>query len=223
MTDELHPIAQCMVDAGLSHIKPSEQVAALEARLARHSEYSIDLARIIEDLCHSREIREPQTSARFHYDMAVAYRSTLTGTATPKPEGERIADAVLAWMVKYDLLDAGNEYRAEDIIDVLDDLAPIEGAALDIGRASESIAGMVADWYGNAPLPNARITASIIAKRLSRFIPTPTNAGVTEPATAYQRVTQSPASRALGPSDDIYRHMTREEATAAKSVIEDKP
>lgn len=41
---------------------------------------------------------------------------------------------------------------------------------VDIGRASESIAGMVADWYGNAPLPNARITADVIAQRLTRFI-----------------------------------------------------
>lgn len=40
---------------------------------------------------------------------------------------------------------------------------------LDIGRASESIAEMVADWYGNAPLPNARITAEVIAQRLARF------------------------------------------------------
>ena len=77
MTEDLHPIAKCMVDAGLSH-KPSEHVRALEDSLARHSDYSIDLARIIEDLCHDREIREPQTSARFHYDMAVAYRRSLS-------------------------------------------------------------------------------------------------------------------------------------------------
>ncbi|TIL38569.1 hypothetical protein [Mesorhizobium sp.] len=45
----------------------------------------------------------------------------------------------------------------------------VPGDVVDIGRASESIAEMVADWYGNAPLPNARITADIIARRLSRF------------------------------------------------------
>lgn len=39
-------------------------------------------------------------------------------------EAARIGDAVLAWMVKYDLLDAGNEYRAEDVIAVLNDFAP---------------------------------------------------------------------------------------------------
>jgi len=37
---------------------------------------------------------------------------------------EEIADAVLSWMVKYDLLDAGNEYRATDVLAVLDDLKP---------------------------------------------------------------------------------------------------
>lgn len=41
---------------------------------------------------------------------------------------------------------------------------------VDIDRASESIAGMVADWYGDAPLPNARISADIIARRLRRFV-----------------------------------------------------
>lgn len=40
---------------------------------------------------------------------------------------------------------------------------------IDIGRAAESLAGMIAEWYGNAPLPNARISAVTIATRLSRF------------------------------------------------------
>ena len=35
-----------------------------------------------------------------------------------------IADAVIAWMVKYDLLDADQEYRDDDIVAVLDELAP---------------------------------------------------------------------------------------------------
>lgn len=47
--------------------------------------------------------------------------------ASPPPvaEGEAIADAVLAWMVKFDLLDAGNEYHASDVVAVLNDLAPM--------------------------------------------------------------------------------------------------
>jgi len=56
-------------------------ISALEAenkrlREARNSQtnYSIDLQRIIEDLCNERDIREPQTTARFHYDMAVRAR-----------------------------------------------------------------------------------------------------------------------------------------------------
>lgn len=35
-----------------------------------------------------------------------------------------IADAVLSWMVKYDLIDADLEYRDDDIIEVLNDLRP---------------------------------------------------------------------------------------------------
>ncbi|RWO22803.1 hypothetical protein [Mesorhizobium sp.] len=50
--------------------------------------------------------------------------------------------------------------------------AQTKNALVDIGRASESIAEMVADWYGNAPLPNARISADIIAQRLARFAST---------------------------------------------------
>jgi hypothetical protein len=41
----------------------------------------------------------------------------------------RIADTVLSWMVERDLLDAGNEYDAPDVLAVLNDLAsaPAEG------------------------------------------------------------------------------------------------
>lgn len=56
-------------------------ISALEAdnkrlREARDSQmdYSIDLQRIIEDLCNERDIRDPHTTARFHYDMAVRAR-----------------------------------------------------------------------------------------------------------------------------------------------------
>lgn len=38
--------------------------------------------------------------------------------------GGEIADAVLSWMVKFDLLDGGNEYQAADVLEVLNDLAP---------------------------------------------------------------------------------------------------
>ncbi|MER9665495.1 hypothetical protein [Mesorhizobium sp. M0203] len=48
-----------------------------------------------------------------------------------------------------------------------------EGTLIDIDIASTSIAEMVADWYGNAPLPNARITAEVIAHRLARFAANP--------------------------------------------------
>jgi hypothetical protein len=54
-----------------------EQTAALIKdieRLAEKRDYTIDLQRIIEDLCNDRSIRVPKTTARFHYEMAVAYR-----------------------------------------------------------------------------------------------------------------------------------------------------
>ncbi|WP_136617015.1 MULTISPECIES: hypothetical protein [Mesorhizobium] len=74
------------------------------------------------------------------------------------------------------------------------EVAPVAVKALDIDRASESIAEMVADWYGNAPLPNARITASVIAQRLARFI--------TIPATADLAAIPAPQSSVLRPADE---------------------
>lgn len=62
---------------------------------------------------------------------ARAFRSTFPDsiiTSAPNfpfnTEGQRIADAVLAWLVKHDLADADNEYRAADVIAIMDDLAP---------------------------------------------------------------------------------------------------
>jgi hypothetical protein len=66
--------------------------------------------------------------ARKWMDRAVdAIESLSTQSAQPQagePVAERIADAVLSWMVKFDLLDAGNEYGPEDVLAVLNDLAP---------------------------------------------------------------------------------------------------
>ncbi|OJU66204.1 MAG: hypothetical protein BGO05_10175 [Rhizobiales bacterium 63-7] len=55
-------------------------------------------------------------------DYETRIRSALTAPAQPATDD--IADAVLSWMVKHDLLDAGNEYHASDVLAVLDDLAP---------------------------------------------------------------------------------------------------
>lgn len=53
----------------------------------------------------------------------------LRALSAPEPvadDGEaaaiEIADAVISWMVKHDLLDAGLEYRDDDVVEVLDDL-----------------------------------------------------------------------------------------------------
>lgn len=48
-----------------------------------------------------------------------------------RAEAARIADAVLGWLVKYDLAEAGNEYRAADVIAIMDDLAPSPSPKLE--------------------------------------------------------------------------------------------
>ena len=64
-------------------------------------------------------------------DYEQRIRSALESASLHKGEDDgseaaaiEIADAVIAWMVKYDLLDADQEYRDDDIVAVLDDLAP---------------------------------------------------------------------------------------------------
>ena len=62
-----------------------------------------------------------------------AYRSALAAPSPDLPKGEvetEIADAVLSWLVKHDLADAGNEYTASDVIEILNDLAPASEDAL---------------------------------------------------------------------------------------------
>ena len=76
--------------------------------------------------------------------------------APPAPSvAEEIADAVLSWMVRYDLLDAGNEYRAADVVAVLDDFKPSYHAAL-----SAQVQG-VAGWQPieTAPKDGSEILA----------------------------------------------------------------
>ena len=57
-------------------------------------------------------------------------RRTLQAVGPEPAVAEQIADAVLDWMVKYDLLDAGNEYGPAEVLAVLNDLAPSERSAL---------------------------------------------------------------------------------------------
>lgn len=49
---------------------------------------------------------------------------TSPGAPEGRQEAGRIGDAVLDWMVKFDLLDAGNEYCVSDVLAVLNDLTP---------------------------------------------------------------------------------------------------
>lgn len=50
------------------------ELLAIEDRHMAQINYSVELQRIIEDLCHNRPIREPKSGAKHHYEMAVAYR-----------------------------------------------------------------------------------------------------------------------------------------------------
>ena len=54
------------------------RVKELEAARMGQIDYSVDLQRIIEGLCHGRTIREPQTGARYHYDLAMDYQARAT-------------------------------------------------------------------------------------------------------------------------------------------------
>lgn len=62
-------------------------------------------------------------------ERAIAAWNRRAASQEPVPVANEIADAVLGWMVKYDLLDAGNEYSAADVLAVLNDLTPSERAS----------------------------------------------------------------------------------------------
>lgn len=100
--------------------------------------------KMIEAICRSPtiEVITPTTeqwdrceTIQDRYDLMKrlvrsAFETALSTDAEPvKTVAEEIADAVLSWMVKYDLLDAGNEYQATDILAVLDDFKPSYHAA----------------------------------------------------------------------------------------------
>lgn len=81
------------------------------------------------------EIRKAEERGRQHEREAAL--SAAEQQTAPSVAGE-IADAVLSWMVEYDLLDAGNEYRAAEVIAVLDDFKPSYHAALSAQVQDES-------------------------------------------------------------------------------------
>ena len=77
-------------------------------------------------------------------------------------EAARIGDAVLSWLVRYDLADAGNEYRAEDVVAILNDLAPYEEAA-EITRLQKELETARADALEEAArLVEEDVTNSIL-------------------------------------------------------------
>ena len=94
-----------------------------QARFRRQVTYSVDLQRIVEALCKGGEIPVPETSARFHYDMAVAHRSFLKASQEAEVVKARIiefAQAILhgddehrGWLMQAALaFNAGDELPA---------------------------------------------------------------------------------------------------------------
>jgi hypothetical protein len=102
---------------------PEAPAAGVKAHLLSRLTYPVDRS------INSRgwEVREPhmiEEAVRFiQEDLDSLLSSPPVQTAAV--DGE-IAETVINWMVKYDLLDAGNEYHASDVLAVLNDLAPTE-------------------------------------------------------------------------------------------------
>jgi len=68
-------------------------------------------------VAHWQKLHDDGTAA-----LAALDAETEVKVAASVTEAANIGDAVLAWMVKFDLLDADNEYYAADVLAVLDDL-----------------------------------------------------------------------------------------------------
>lgn len=114
---------------------------------------------------------------------------------------EQIADAVLSWMVKHDLLDADNEYRATDVLEVLNDLAPesypapsVAVKALDADDVISELANMPCETQGSEDLEagccrtcRARSIRSALSAQVQDVVETPsksikiTGVGVNQP------------------------------------------
>lgn len=61
----------------------------LKQRCDGSEAYTVDLQRIIEDLCHGREIRTPKTGARHHFEMAQAF---FAARSVSSPQANSSAD-----------------------------------------------------------------------------------------------------------------------------------
>lgn len=115
---------------------------------------SIGTARWPDDV--SRDVQDI-----FREGCRAALEAALSA-AEPRPApavAEEIADAVLSWMVKYDLLDAGNEYRASEVLAVLDDFKPsYQSAPSEAVKASpEALEEFTAYFVKNYPGPDTII------------------------------------------------------------------
>ena len=76
--------------------------------------------------------------------LSVSALTTEPAAPEGRQEAVRIGDAVLDWMVKFDLLDAGNEYYVSDVLAVLNDLTP---STRPSEQAVTEAAQAVLEWY----------------------------------------------------------------------------
>ena len=88
---------------------------------------------------HEKKCRE-----RWKAMLSVSALTTEPAAPEGRQEAVRIGDAVLDWMVKFDLLDAGNEYYVSDVLAVLNDLTP---STRPSEQAVTEAAQAVLEWY----------------------------------------------------------------------------
>lgn len=115
----LHAFADAAVDAVSTDAEPVSMDD--EDRTPMPAGFDDALWRKADEVHHAMAL-----VARDQECVKIIYAALSTHKAEPvkTAPAEEIADAVLSWMVKYDLLDAGNEYRAVDVLAVLNDFKP---------------------------------------------------------------------------------------------------
>lgn len=75
----------------------------------------------------------------------------------------KIGDAVLTWLVKHGLADAENEYDADDITEILNDLAPAQQTT-ELDQINAMLSEGQGDDDGARILPDFPLGASVYAK-----------------------------------------------------------
>lgn len=137
-----------------------------------HLAYSADLQRIIEGLCRGGPIPEPKTTARHHYDMAVAYlSSTKSAPISPgwpdpleSPQAEAIRNGKIDDTEIRNLFDTmERELRLHREME-----AATKSEKVDVDRVLDVAGDYMGKQYGNTalhhPIDRARILAALASE-----------------------------------------------------------